>query len=181
MKNSTQRVIITGGPGTGKSSIINELEAKGYPCHTEVSRAVIKEEMQKGTGLLPWRDLSGFSDKVFRGQTDQYHDAEEGKINFYDRGMIDVIAYLRKDDHPSDALVELIEHYPYHKTVFLTPPWHEIYSTDEERKEKVEDMEAIHQSLINTYQSFGYRVLEVPKTELSERVAFVLQHLEQEQ
>lgn len=178
MKNSTQRVIITGGPGTGKSSIINELEAKGYPCHTEVSRAVIKEEMEKGSGLLPWRDLSGFSDKVFKGQTSQYHDAEEGKVNFYDRGMIDVIAYLRKDGHPSDGLGDLVDHYPYNNTVFLTPPWHEIYSQDEERKENVEEMEAIHHSLMETYQSFGYKVVEVPKVSLSERVNFVLKTLE---
>lgn len=179
MAKTTQRVIITGGPGTGKSSIIGELEKMGYPCFTEVSRAVIKEEMAKGTNLVPWRDLPGFSDKVFKGQTRQYHEAQEGKINFYDRGMVDVIAYLRKDHEPTDGLDALVEHYPYHHMIFLTPPWHEIYSTDEERKEALEDMEQIHHSLMDTYRSFGYEVVEVPRVALDERVAFILKQLEQ--
>ena len=31
-----KKVIISGGPGTGKSSIINELKNRGYLCFDEV-------------------------------------------------------------------------------------------------------------------------------------------------
>lgn len=174
---NTQRVIITGGPGTGKSSILDELEKMGYPVHQEVARAVIKMHLEEGNELLPWKDISGFSDVVFKGQKSQYHEAEEGRINFYDRGMIDVIAYLRKDSIPATSLEDLLEHYPYHPTVFLTPPWPDIYTQDIERREDAQTMEAIHNSLVNTYSDFGYEVLEVPKINLEDRVSFILNQL----
>lgn len=175
--NTTKRVIITGGPGTGKSTIIDLLDEKGYPCHREVSREVIKEELAKGSEQLPWEDLSGFSNLVFNGQTNQYRNAVEGKTNFYDRGIIDVIAYLRKDNLPSDALEDLAKHYPYYKTVFLTPPWEEIYLRDDERRENFADMTAIHEALVDAYTSFGYEVIEVPKGSSQDRVKFILEHL----
>ncbi len=175
--STTERVIITGGPGTGKSTIIDLMEQGGYTCHREVSRAVIKEELAKGSAQLPWDDISGFSDLVFDGQTSQYRAAVSGKINFYDRGLIDVIAYLKKDNLPSDALEDLAQHYPYHSKIFLTPPWEEIYAMDDERREDFTTMNAIHQELIKAYTSFGYEVIEVPKSSPQERVKFILEHL----
>lgn len=178
MTDQTKRIIITGGPGTGKSTIIDKLEERGYPCHREISREVIKQELEKGTDLLPWRDLPGFSNTVFKGQTSQYHSAIDHQINFFDRGLIDVIAYLRKDMLPTEALDALVNHYPYHKEVFLTPPWKEIYSNDDERKEDFETMQAIHDSLLGTYEYFGYQVVEVPKDPIEQRVQFILNRLE---
>ncbi|WP_417590126.1 AAA family ATPase [Owenweeksia hongkongensis] len=175
--STTKRVIITGGPGTGKSTIIDLMKQNGYTCHTEVSRSVIKKELAKGSAQLPWDDLSGFSNLVFDGQTNQYRNAAEGKINFYDRGIIDVIAYLKKDNLPADALEDLAIHYPYHTKVFLTPPWEEIYSMDEERREDFATMNTIHEELIKAYTSFGYEVVEVPKSSSQERVKFILAHL----
>ncbi len=174
----TLRVVITGGPGTGKSTILDHLKAEGFPIHPEVSRAIIKEELSKDSELVPWRDLSGFSEKVFKGQTHQWHEAESGKVNFYDRGIIDVIAYLKKDNLPHDALSELVEHYPYHRSVFLTPPWPDIYAQDQERWEDLEGMQAIHNALLKTYQEFDYQVFEIPKLNATERMRFVLSHLD---
>ena len=39
-----QRFVITGGPATGKSSIIEYFQKIGYPCFEEVSRAIIQEQ-----------------------------------------------------------------------------------------------------------------------------------------
>lgn len=175
--NNTTRVVITGGPGTGKSTILNLLSEKGYPIHQEQARAVIKEELSRNSDLVPWRNLPAFSEKVFKGQTGQWHEAFEGKVNFYDRGIIDVIAYLKKDLLPHDALSELVEHYPYHQSVFLTPPWPEIYAQDSERREDLNTMQAIHDALLETYQQFNYQVFEVPRIAPRERVDFVLEHL----
>ena len=39
-----QRFIITGGPATGKSSIVKYFQQIGYPCFEEVSRGIIQEQ-----------------------------------------------------------------------------------------------------------------------------------------
>lgn len=175
--NTTQRIVITGGPGTGKSTIIDLLEEKGYTCHREVSREVIKQEMEKGTDHLPWENVSGFSNLVFDGQTSQYRKAQEGTLNFYDRGIVDVIAYLKRDKLPTDAIEPLVQHYKYASKVFVTPPWEDIYSTDNERREDFEAMNEIHNILVDLYKNFGYEVIEVPKGEAEERVNFILGQL----
>ena len=38
-----KRIIITGGPSSGKTSIIDALKDEGYSCFDEVSREIIQE------------------------------------------------------------------------------------------------------------------------------------------
>lgn len=174
----TTRVVITGGPGTGKSTLLRGLQELGYPIHREISRDIIRQELQRGSNHLPWEDLNAFSDKVFAGQKEQYREAVPGQVNFFDRGVIDVIAYLRKDGYPHQRLDELVPHYPYHRQVFLTPPWPGIYRQDAERREDLATMNAIHNALLKSYDEHGYQVIEVPLAPAPERVVFVLDQLD---
>jgi len=45
-------IVIIGGPGTGKSSIIKSLVAKGYCCYPEISREVTNEAQRRGIEQL---------------------------------------------------------------------------------------------------------------------------------
>ena len=94
--DKTKRVIITGGPGTGKTTLLELLKEKGFPCHLEVARKVIKEQLELESDLVPWLDLVNFSILVNEGQIAQFNAVNEGICNFYDRGVPDVLAYLRK-------------------------------------------------------------------------------------
>ena len=57
-----QKFIITGAPGTGKTSIINHLKKKGYNCIDEISREIISEQIAINGEVLPWKNLSAFSE-----------------------------------------------------------------------------------------------------------------------
>ncbi len=173
----TRRVIITGGPGTGKSTLIDLLQKRNFPCHSEVSRAVIKRQLELGSRLLPWDDLTAFSHLVFSGQLEQYKNAVAGEWNFYDRGMPDVLAYLRKMNIYEQSLEEGVKAYPYHPCVFLTPPWPEIYSVDNERRENLKEMEAIHENLVQVYTDLNYEVVEMPRIDPEERIHLILHKL----
>jgi predicted ATPase len=52
-----ERIIISGGPGFGKTTLILELEKAGFQCVHESSREIIHEQMQSGGNFLPWKDL----------------------------------------------------------------------------------------------------------------------------
>ena len=52
--------IITGGPGSGKTSVIYELRERGYPCVDEVGRKIIREQLLIGGDALHWCDKAKF-------------------------------------------------------------------------------------------------------------------------
>ena len=45
--------VITGGPGSGKTSLIAALAANGLDVMQEVGRAIIQDEVHKGGRALP--------------------------------------------------------------------------------------------------------------------------------
>ena len=60
-----KNIVITGAPGTGKTSIINELKKKKYNCYDEVSRKIISDQIDSNGDILPWKNLLKFSEKIF--------------------------------------------------------------------------------------------------------------------
>ena len=93
MPNTVKRYIITGAPGTGKSSILFELMKKRYTCFPEVSRKIIKEQQEMDGNLFPWENLYGFALKCYEKMLADCKLSKFG-INFFDRGIPDNITYL---------------------------------------------------------------------------------------
>jgi predicted ATPase len=51
MKEPNQWYVITGAPCSGKTSVIHELEKRGYHIVTETARAHIEKQLAKGLTL----------------------------------------------------------------------------------------------------------------------------------
>lgn len=178
MKN--KRILITGGPGSGKSSVIKKLEANGHYCLHEVSREVTAEAQREGIDQLFLEDPFLFSFKLLEARVSQFHESEISSENhiFIDRGIPDVIAYMDYfgTGYPA-AFAEACTKYKYEK-VFLFPPWEEIYVTDNERYETFEQAKIIHSYLQKTYLGFGYEPIELPKNSIEQRCDFILNNLD---
>ena len=172
-------VVIIGGPGTGKTSVIDELIKKGYICYPEVSRKVTLEARRQGIEQLFLEKPLLFSELLLEGRKKQHTDAlqEESDIVFLDRGIPDVLAYMHYigDAYPP-AFDDACKVYRYTKIFFL-PPWEEIYSPDEERYENWEQAKLIADHLVETYTNYGYNLIEVPKDTVDNRILFILEHL----
>lgn len=174
-----QKIVITGGPGTGKSSLINELIHQNYFCMLEISRKVTSDAKKKGIDQLFLTEPLLFSQLLLEGREQQFVDAgkENTSIVFFDRGIPDVHAYMNYIgvDYP-DLYKERSLKYKY-TSVFMTPPWQEIYHSDDERYENFEQSLAIHNHLEKTYLELGYSILNVPIGSVRERVQFILNSL----
>ena len=169
-------IVIIGGPGTGKSSIINGLVAKGYCCYPEISREVTLEAQKRGIEQLFLTEPLLFSQMLLDGRIKQFENAqnEPHQHVFIDRGIPDVVAYLEYigDEYPNhfiDACREKV----YTKT-FILPPWEEIYESDSERYENFEQAKEIQEHLTKTYTNYGYDLIEVPKDSIDNRILFIL-------
>lgn len=94
---------------------------------------------------------------------------------FFDRSMIDVIAYLKADElKVSKQFFEDCKKFRYNNTVFYTPIWEEIYHKDLQRKESLSSAKKIEKFILATYTSFGYSLVEIPKQSTVKRVDFIL-------
>jgi len=72
---------------------------------------------------------------------------------------------------------QIAESSPYYKLVFITPPWEAIYAVDSERKESFEDLNVLHEVIVNCYTHFGYKVVLFPIGSIAERTAFILKQI----
>ncbi|MGV6828533.1 MAG: AAA family ATPase [Flavobacteriales bacterium] len=172
----TKKIVITGGPSSGKTSLIKHLEALQYPCMPEISREIIIEAQQQGIDQLFLEDPILFSQKLLDGRLKQFHKeiAHNKDFLFYDRGLPDITAYMDylKTEYPNH-FVETCTNYLY-DFVFILPPWEAIYQQDNERYETFEEAQKIHQYLVASYHKCNYNVIEVPTGTLSSRANFIL-------
>ena len=173
------KIVITGGPGTGKTSVINELVKSSYQCYPEISRQIILEAREAGIEQLFVEDPLLFSQKLLEGRVQQYKNAQIAteKTIFLDRGIPDIVAYMEfsKEKSPP-AFTEACKSNRY-SSVFILPPWSEIHTTDNERYESFEQTIEIHHHLKATYENFGYDCTIVPFGSISERRDFILKNL----
>ena len=172
-------VVIIGGPGTGKSTIIEGLLAKGFCCYPEISREVTLEAKKQGIEQLFLENPLLFSELLLEGRKKQFHNAqnEPHDIVFLDRGIPDVLAYMHYigDSYPAFFDLACREH--IYTKIFILPPWEEIYESDNERYENFEQATLIYNHLTETYQKYGYHLIEVPKGTVEERISFILNQL----
>ncbi|REA60622.1 hypothetical protein DSL64_13845 [Dyadobacter luteus] len=172
-------IIITGGPGSGKSTLIDQLSLKGHHCVPEVSRVLIQEEVANGGSCLPWINLKCFADLVLERMVFDYNcNLQVGAASFFDRGIPDIIAYLQVGGIPvGKNFYQASENYRYHDIVFVGPPWKEIYVNDEERWQTFEESTILHNAIVSIYQKLGYNTIALPKTSVSSRCDFILSYL----
>lgn len=172
-------IVLAGGPSSGKTTLINALLEKGHICYPEISREIIKKAQQEGVEQLFLEKPLLFSELLLEGRIQQFEQAkkEDSPIVFIDRGLPDVLAYMKYigDDYPK-SFDQVCKSYKYSK-VFLLPPWKEIYITDEERYENYEEAVQIHNHLEETYSAYGYNLIEIPKDSVENRVAFVTEQI----
>ena len=92
-------IVIIGGPGTGKTTIIDGLVQNGYCCYPEISRQVTAEAQKQGIEQLFLEKPLLFSELLLEGRKKQFLDAhqEQDNIVFLDRGIPDVVAYMDYD------------------------------------------------------------------------------------
>ena len=174
-----QKIVIIGGPGTGKSTVLNELISRGFHCKPEISREVIKEAQEKGIDQLFLTDPLLFSRLLLEGREKQYLEADKSnkEVVFFDRGIPDAHAYMNYSNTEYPAyFIEKSNTYKYHK-VFMLPPWKEIFISDNERYETFEIAVEINHHLTKTYQEIGYQIITVPFGTVKERTDFILDSL----
>jgi len=172
MHNFQKKYIITGAPGTGKTTVINLLK-NTIPCMDEVSRKVIVDEQKNNRHGMPWGDINRFTDLVFR-HTNQELLRTDALI--CDRSLLDLEAYLTVENK---VIPKYLSDFPYqetyHKIVFFAPTWFDIYCKDGQRLQEFEYCLKLEKSLLEHYKNKGFEIITLPKSSSLERTKFILE------
>lgn len=171
----TNKFVITGGPGLGKTSLLERLRELGYEVHAEAARAIIDTWRRGGeTAPSPWTAREAFDRDIENIMLSHYVNSDPARPAIYDRGLPDLIAWKRHLGYPTDdRLKAIVTSHPYARSVFITPKWAPWYESNLDRPFPKDESFEINDALRKTYGEFGYHLLELPKSSVSDRAAFV--------
>ena len=170
-------IVISGCSGGGKSTLLAALAARGFAVVEEPGRRIVAQELAGEGRALPWIDMAGFARRAVAVALEDRMRAGglEGPV-FFDRGLVDAVVALESAGGGGLDRA-MLETNRYCHTVFLTPPWREIYVSDAERQHGFDAAVAEYERLERAYPALGYEVVTVPRTGVAERVSFVLKRL----
>lgn len=179
MADTDRFFVLTGGPGSGKSTLIDALEAAGHARSVEAGRGIIRDQVAIGGRALPWNDRVAFAEMMLCWDMRSHHlaRAQHGPV-FFDRGVPDVMGYLRLIGQEVPAhIAKAAALFRYNITVFVAPPWPAIFGQDSERKQDFDEAVRTYEALVATYLECDYTLVELPRVDVARRLVFVLAHV----
>src|SRR5690606_14984159 len=85
-----------GGPGAGKTTVLLELERRGFRHEPEVARQIIQEQVRINGDAVPWSNTARYTELMLERSVAGFlalTSTEE--VTFVDRGIPDVLCYAR--------------------------------------------------------------------------------------
>lgn len=168
--------ILSGGPGSGKTTIIDRLAACGFATIAESGRAIIREQAEVGANAVHGGDAAAFGELMLkRGIADYRSMAGTSEPVFFDRGIAELTGYWRLmglavPEHVREAARQ----YRSNPLAFLVPPWREIYRQDSERRQDWPEAVRTFERVREAYGEAGYTTVEIPRDTVARRVSFIL-------
>ncbi|MCD6044996.1 MAG: hypothetical protein K0R48_159 [Gammaproteobacteria bacterium] len=172
-----RRYIITGGPGAGKTTIINEL-SKEYTVIPEAATTIIEKEIAEGI-IRPWQ----FDD--YHIKVNQLNNINQVKVQnlsvpivFFDRGFLDSLSYILLQkrilhQYVIDCVQTVVNASYYEKDLFFIDNL-EYVMPGPARNESLEESLQKAACLEKNYRALGYNIIHVPPGPVEDRVAFIV-------
>jgi predicted ATPase len=175
-KQSTNWFVITGGPGSGKTTTVNILRSRGYKTTIEHARHYIDTQCLKGKTVEEViRNQVEFQMNVLEMQIVQEAALDPNEIVFLDRAIPDALAYYRfLQLAVNEKILEAVRNVNY-KKVFILDCLPIV--NDYARREDVVAQKKIHDCITEVYTSLPFPVVHIPVLEFEKRVDLILSYV----
>ena len=168
--------VITGGPSSGKTTVINELRSRGYNTVPESARHYLELQLINGRDIEEVRlQQSRVQHNVLNKQIENERKLDPQELTFLDRALPDSLAYYQYLGlNPDEKLLEALKTAHY-KKVFVLELLPMV--NDAIRQEDLQAQKIIHQKIIEVYQNHGENIVKVALMPPKDRADFILSHL----
>jgi predicted ATPase len=170
---STNWCVVTGASCSGKTTIINQLSARGCQIVPEAGRQFFEAEIAKGRTIEEIRkDRASFTLQIYDLMLSQEHGLCPDDIIFLDRGLPDALAFFRFAGLDLSVVLEdCFQHRYAHVFMLDRLP----YQQDGVRTADDAVASDFELGTLRDYRALGYDVVRVPVMLPEERVKFVLE------
>lgn len=186
------RFIIAGGPHTGKSTLLKDLQGEfGDRVYfaPEPAEYLILEEKRKAEAdsayeaIFPWdrHNYPRFAEMALQRSVELYQKAPGDKPAVFDRSAIDDVAYVRLNEYPEEhplmqRVRSTIGKLDY-STVFMCEPVGN-YTATAVRAEDADFARTVHQHVVGAYSEYGHlNHIPLPAVSRQERLDIVAPHI----
>lgn len=176
LKRQTNWYVITGGPGSGKTTTVNLLKERGYITTFEHARHYLDTQRLKGRTIDEVRkQQKEFQSGVLNMQIEQENQISPDVLVFLDRAIPDALAYYHFLNLPEDEKLTAALLTVSYKKVFILDCLTLV--KDYARTEDEAAQKKIHELLSEVYESLPFPVIHVPVLPPDERVDFILKNI----
>lgn len=167
--------VITGGPCSGKTTLIDQLAGHGFQTVPETARLYIEKEIAKGRTI---DDIRGNAHALERClieiQLRFERELRITEITFLDRGLPDCLTYCRLAGmDPNEILSECF----YHRYASIFVLERVPIQRDDIRIEDEATASLLDEWLVRDYSTLGYSVVRVPLLPPNDRLEFILEKI----
>ncbi|MDQ5884385.1 MAG: hypothetical protein QG556_724 [Pseudomonadota bacterium] len=166
----TEWVVVTGPPSSGKTTLIEALQAKGYLISPEVARELIVECTQTNT----FQSIDIFQRQLLAITCRREHFLDSNQMIFFDRGIPDSIAYFKYNHLDTKDAMQASKFRRY-KQVFYCEGLPVIH--DAVRKESDAAAKKIGRLILEAYQILNYHPIILPVVSVEQRLNLILNNI----
>ncbi len=176
MTNTPPWYVLTGGPCSGKTTLVEEFKQRGYSVLPEGARIIIAAELAVGKSIQDiLAEPLALQHKIISHYIELEAEATRNETLFLDRGIPDIVAYYRKFNLSDDMVLKDALASARYKKVFLLDMIE--FTNDTERYESPEEAAALHRLIRAAYEELKYDIIDVPVMPVAERADFILKNL----
>lgn len=168
-RQHARQYVLTGAPGGGKSTLIDEARRRGIATSPEVARAILS---QPGGMELRRDDPLGFAEAMLEAHRREWErHSGTGIPVIFDRGFPDVVGFLEVSGlNVTPEIDRVCRTLRYSGPILRAPAWREIYCQDAQRIQSWEEAVASDEAVTAAWRRYGYEVSDLPFATIAERL-----------